>query len=149
MSLKYIQKNTANHWTIKKYLDKKWVTFGTFHSLREAMDYRDYLQEHNWDTSLIYKNPMRFIYLRRGKYEVQVNASGKRIYVGRFNTLEDAQYERDAFLKAGGDFDVYFECTDDTIDGKIPPMKICTRNLWETHPRNDAYMFNKCIKERY
>lgn len=150
--MRYIQKTEHKHCTsynVRKWINNKLVFFGAFPNLDEARNYRDFLIDNDWDISLIHKPPLRYIRFVKGKYEVVVCQGTIRIYVGRFSNLEDAIYERDAFLNAGLDWDCYVDGTDDTIDGKIPPMKICTRNLWETKPRNDAYLFNASIKERY
>ena len=147
--MKYIVKRNNKStivYRIRKYIDGKAEYFGTFQTLKEAQSYRDYLIQHNFDLGLKKENPLKYIRLVREFYEVRVSIPGNyEFYVGRWKNLEDAIYERDAFLAADRDFDAYIECTDDTIDGHIPPMKISGRVLWETKPRNDWYMMKASL----
>ena len=86
-----------------------------------------------------------------GKYDVEPCVGNKKVYVGRFNTLEDAIYERDMFLEAGCDFDTYFTATDDTTDEgeRFLQGKLSTRVVFETGPRNDIGIYNHCIRRGY
>ena len=147
--MKYIVKRvnkSSISYRIRKWSNGKFVYFGTFKTLEEAQKYRDYLVANNFDLTLKKVNPLKYIRLGRGYYEVRVSTSENyEFYVGRWKTLEDAQYERDAFLQAGRDFDAYIECTDDNIDGHIHPMKISGRVLFETKPRNDWYMMKASL----
>lgn len=154
--MKYIQK--INHKNVTSYNIRKWIKeekkmvfFGAFPTLQEAITYRDYLIDNNWDTSLIHKPPLRYIHFHKGKYSVEPVVDNKRVYVGRFNTLEDALYERDKFLEADCCWDAYVEATDDTIDGKsfFLQGKVSTKIFFETGPRNDIGIYNHCIKRRY
>lgn len=153
--MKYIQKK--NHKHVVSYNIRKWVKpkgelvfFGAFPSLHEAKEYRDYLIKNDWDTSLIHKPPLLYIHCNDGKYDVEPRVGNKKVYVGRFNTLEDAIYERDRFLEAECDFDTYFTATDDTEEGeRFLQGRISTKVIFETGPRNDAYLYNHSIKRRH
>ena len=152
--MKYIQKIEHKHCTsynIRKWDGEKMVFYGTFHSLKEAREYRDFLIDNDWDISLKHGQPLKYVYHIRGKYEVFPIVDNKRIYVGRFNTLEDAIYERDRFLEAGCDFDTYFTATDDTVEQgeRFLQGKLSTRVVFETGPRNDIGIYNHSIKRRY
>ena len=138
---------SSTAYRIRKYIDGKEVWFGTFSTLEEAQKYRDYLVLNDFDLSLKKENPLKYIRFVRGFYEVRVSIPGNyEFYLGRWKNLEDAIYERDAFLRVDRDFDAYIDCTDDTIDGKIPPMKISGCVLFETKPRNDWFMMNASLR---
>lgn len=47
--LRYIQRTGSGHWTIRKTINGKRHTYGTFKSLGDAMDERDYLENIGWD----------------------------------------------------------------------------------------------------
>ena len=50
---RYIRKTKAGNYKIVKWLNKKMVYFGTFHSLDDAMRERDLLVEFNWDLEVL------------------------------------------------------------------------------------------------
>ena len=154
--MRYIQKIEHKHCTsynIRKWDGEKMVFYGAFPSLQEAQEYRDFLIKNNWDSSLkqLVERPLKYVYHIRGKYEVIPIVDDERIYVGRFNTLEDAIYERDRFLEAGCDFDTYFTATDDTLEEgeRFLQGKLRTNVIFQTGPRNDIGIYNHCIKRRY
>lgn len=153
--MKYIQKRNHKHvvsYNIRKWDGERMVFYGAFSSLQEAQEYRDFLIKNNWDTSLkkLVERPLKYVYHIQGKYDVIPIVDNKQIYVGRFNTLEDAIYERDRFLEAECDFDTYFTATDDTADGeRFLQGRISTKVIFETGPRNDAYVYKHSIKRRH
>lgn len=152
--MKYIQKIEHKHCTsynIRKWDGEKMVFYGAFPTLQEAQDYRDYLMDNNWDISLIHKPPLLYIHCKDGHYDVEPRVDTNKVYVGRFNSLEDAIYERDKFLEAGCDFDTYFSATDDTLEEgeRFMQGKLCTKIFFQTGPRNDIGIYNHSIKRRY
>lgn len=152
--MRYIQKIEHKHCTsynIRKWDGEKIVFYGAFPSLQEAKEYRDYLIENNWDISLIHKPQLLYIHCNDGKYDVVPTVGNKKVYVGRFNTVEDAIYERDRFLQSGCDFDNYFTGTDDTTDDgeRFLQGKLSTGVIFETGPRNDIGIYNHCIRRRH
>lgn len=46
---RYIQKTPAGNWTIRKKVGAKMEGFGTYHSLEDAREERDYLESIDWD----------------------------------------------------------------------------------------------------
>lgn len=50
---RYVHKTDADHFEIRKRLDGKQISFGTFETMEIACKVRDYLEMNNWDTELI------------------------------------------------------------------------------------------------
>lgn len=70
-----------------------------------------------WDGII---NEMTYLRINRaGNYEIQKQINGKSKYFGTYNTLEDAQTERDLLIKYNWDIEKLCECHDETVNGKI------------------------------
>lgn len=66
--------------------------FGRYHSLQEAVHWRDYFMEHDWDTDLrLIGTPNKNIYFKLGKYRITKRINGKDLSFGSFNTLAEAE----------------------------------------------------------
>lgn len=50
---RYIHRTDADHFEIRKRVDGKQISFGTFETMSIACNVRDYLERNNWDTELI------------------------------------------------------------------------------------------------
>lgn len=74
------------------------------------MDMVDFLKQHDWDLKYAHiRNPeMKYIEKIRGKYHIHRinNDTGKLEHYGTFNTLEDAQKERDLLVSCNWDWNL-------------------------------------------
>lgn len=50
---KYIHRTEADHFEIRKRIDGKQISFGTFETMSIARNVRDFLEMNNWDSELI------------------------------------------------------------------------------------------------
>lgn len=84
----------------------KRIYFGTFETLHEAREYRDFLEEHDWDTKYIKRKrdkhappgeDTKYItfYKCNQKWVVNYYRDGKHYYFGCFDSFEEAREERD------------------------------------------------------
>ena len=77
---------------IIKNVNGKNEYFGRYHNLKDAIKWRDYFQENNWNTHLrLIGTPNKNIYLKLGKYRILKKINGKEYYFGSFNTYEEAE----------------------------------------------------------
>lgn len=121
-NLKYIYRTAQGVYQIVKLINKKQVYFGTYPSLKSAIEKRDYLIKHNWprDGFKRYDKTRRKKYNNTQKYKEdycisKVNnaweirrkdpETGKLLYYGRFKNIEDARHERDLLIKCNWDLD--------------------------------------------
>ena len=94
--------------------------FGTYETLEEAIIAKERLIKQNWIKEL---NPMRYICKitngKKMKYSIQRLSKGCAGYFGSFETLEEAQKERDLLEQFDWDYDAICESIDETLEGKI------------------------------
>lgn len=90
--MKYIYKTKCS------YIVNNHKHYGTYKRFEDAVKRVDELIEQG-----VLKpkelDPMRYIYLYQGKYNIIKRLNGKNEFFGRYRKLEDAQHERD-FLEA-------------------------------------------------
>ena len=90
---KYIQyRENLDVYEIIKNINGQNEYFGRYHTLEEAIQWRDYFIEQDWDINqrllgTINKN----IYFKLGKYRIIKHINGKDYMFGSFNTLEEAE----------------------------------------------------------
>ena len=90
---KNIYKCESNKWRIQKEHDGKTYYFGRYSKLEDAMKVRDLLETINYGFVL---DPMRNInQMSNGRWYLRKYRDGESIYNGSFDTLEEAQAERD------------------------------------------------------
>ena len=94
--------------------------FGTYETLEEAIIAKERLIKQNWIKE---PNPMRYIGKitngKKMKYYIQRLSKGCAGYFGSFETLEEAQKERDLLEQFDWDYDAICESIDETLDGYI------------------------------
>lgn len=118
-----INKNPMKKYTVYKIIDGHHVTFGSYPTLKEAIEKRDYCIAHDWSLDLIQKNPLRFIdfLIRKDgkiKYNIYHKENGSTVNYGLFDTLHEAMYERDLLEACNWDSDVICETLDERINGQ-------------------------------
>ena len=137
----------GNRWTIRKDHDGQTYIFGSYARLEDAMKVRDLLETINYGFVL---NPMRNINrMTNGRWYLRKYRDGESIYNGSFDTLEEAQAERDYMESVNWEWELTNgagEITEEElINGSdwIRPKK----GINEEHPANDFY-FPKGITKR-
>ena len=114
---KYIYKTkTGSYHILKKWrIGGKIITkfYGAFKDYNEAIIHRDKCVAGNWDESLVYSNPMKFIQKRGKSYHIQ--RRGK--FYGAYTNMIDAMNERDLLVKYDWNVEIICECHDETIEG--------------------------------
>ena len=113
---RYIKKHRKKYY-ISKRIDGKDVYFGTFETLQEAREYRDFLEEHDWNPE--YRKISRYsqwnknnlpknIYYnnKQNTYSVRKVFNYEPITFGTYHTLEDAIHERDFWMSIDWDMDM-------------------------------------------
>ena len=105
--LKYIQRTPSGHYKITR----KNTYYGMEESLEEAIEFRDFLEEHDWDINLKQKeNKNRYVYKTAwGRYAIVKMIQGKLKYFGAFTTLDAAKRERDLLEKYEWDEELLLE----------------------------------------
>lgn len=104
---KYIQKSVSGKYNVSKRIKNNQIYYGTFSTLEEAVQYRNFLINHDWNQryrKIIRKKrkhntPMKYIHYRKNKqdntYWVQKSVNGEIMIFGTYHTLEEAVHERD------------------------------------------------------
>lgn len=122
-STRYIAHTHNNKYAIYKKIpgtNKGSTYFGTFNTLKEAIQYRDYLEENNWDKKLIKftfkKSSRNTRYItavkharKNGSVMTKYRIFHAGIYYGTFNTLKEAIFERDLLESVDWDYDALME----------------------------------------
>lgn len=111
--LRYIQRTPCGHYNILR----KNTYYGMKESLEEAIEFRDFLEEHDWDINLKQKqrkrgieNKNRYVYKTAcGRYAIVKMIQGKLKYFGAFTTLDAAKRERDLLEKYDWDEELLLE----------------------------------------
>lgn len=95
-------KDDGQTWRIIKTVNNKNEWFGTYHSLEEAIEYRDELRKHGWDKKYfeeIYEDSStkseEYIYHTRGGYTIRRTLGDVQKTYGTYHTLEEAKQKRD------------------------------------------------------
>lgn len=90
----YLIKSTGNYQITKK-IDGETVSFGNYDSLDEAMFWRDYFEENNWDIRyrLCYSKSSFINRLPSGRYQVIRQWNNTKTSFGTFDTIEEAEYQ--------------------------------------------------------
>lgn len=113
---KFIYKNGNSYQIIKQYRKNgKMIQkyYGSFTDYNKAILHRDKLLKHDWDDSMVYKNPMKYI-TKHGKcYQIQYK--GK--HYGTYTNITDAIHERDLLINNDWHLEKVCELVDDTITG--------------------------------
>lgn len=108
----YFMKSTGNY-QIHKKINGVDVNFGTYTSLDEALFWRDYFEENNWNTNerLFYSKSSYISRLPSGKYNVVKQFNGTKISYGTFDTIEEAEYQVKLCKRFGWDIRLKpFDC---------------------------------------
>ena len=110
---KHYSKVKNGKYVVYKTINKRIYDFGRYDTEKEAMDMVDFLKRHDWDLKYAHiRNPeMKYIEKVHGKYVIHRinNDTGKIEHYGTFNTLEEAQAERDLYVRCNWDWDLIVE----------------------------------------
>lgn len=113
---KYIFLKKNGGYYIMKHIRNKNVIFAHFNDLEEVRKYRDHCMWSGWNPKMIKPHPrhdrdptLKYIREENGKYLLLKNIDGKLESFGLFNTLEEAQKEREWCIKCGWDWDLIVE----------------------------------------
>lgn len=90
----HFQKSTGNYFISKK-VEGVQTHFGTYSTLEEAINYRDYFIEHNWNLTerLHYSKSSYIRRLPSGRFEVLKQKDGSSVSYGTFDTLTEAEHQ--------------------------------------------------------
>jgi len=107
----YLHKDTG-HYQVAKKINGKQYSFGTYDTLEEAKQVRDYFKELNWPVSERLKfSKNKFVHYYQGKYHVNKVINGKKTSFGVFTTLEEAEYQVMLCKRFGWDLSLKpFDC---------------------------------------
>lgn len=124
MNLKYIEKTKEGYIRIRKSINGKVYNFGSYKSLGEAMEMRDYFERKGWDKCLGERlkystKPKYWTITRTGKYIPQRRINGEIVYGCACNSLDECLEEVELLNKCGWDLDALCEGIDETVDGEI------------------------------
>lgn len=104
---KYIDKLGENQYK----LTRRGTYYGTFKTLEEAIQAREYFESRNWDTTIGYKKhgphlPKYITYDKKRKYFVIHRYNNYKLECwGSYHTLKEAVEERDLLIKCGWDYE--------------------------------------------
>ena len=94
----------GTRYLIQKNIDGKINRYGSYMSLKEAIQVKNELDELNWEANPQDYNGDMYIHKHAGKYTVnKSNGRNKTIYFGKYHTLEDARRVRDCLVKVNWD----------------------------------------------
>ena len=85
------------YYKIEKQINGERLYYGSFNSLEQAIQHRDFLEEQQWNIKYCRK-PRGEKYIQKsvsGKYKVSKRIKNNQIYYGTFNTIEEAREYRD------------------------------------------------------
>lgn len=128
-----------NRFKVRKRINGKYKYYGSFKTLEEAVEYRDFIVKKGWSTNHKYVNPMRHIYKsNEHSWIVSKLVNGKVTCFGSFKSVEEAQKERDLLEKYDWNYDLLVE--HDTMDYSYLNGKLNTRIQFEKKKqRRDWY----------
>lgn len=86
---------TTGNYQISKKINGKTVSFGHYSTLDEALFWRDYFKENDWNTNqrLFYSKSNYITCLPSGRYQVIKQHNGTKTSYGTFDTIEEADYQ--------------------------------------------------------
>lgn len=108
-SPKYYYKVYNDKYQVCKKINNRMYYFGVYDTEEEAKNMVAFLKQHDWDLKYAHiRNPkMKYILKVGDKYQIhRINDDGKIEHYGTFNTLEDAQKERDLLVSCNWDWDL-------------------------------------------
>lgn len=89
---KNISYRKPSTYEVVKRINGKLEYFGRYHTLEEAIKWRDYFQQNKWNLDLrLVGTVNKNIYFKLGKYRIYKRINGKEYGFGSFNTYEDAE----------------------------------------------------------
>ena len=107
---KHYSKVKNGKYVVYKTINKRIYDFGRYDTEKEAMDMVDFLKRHDWDLKYahIHNPKMKYIEKVRGKYQIKRfnKDTGKLEHYGTFSTLEEAQAERDLYVRCNWDWEL-------------------------------------------
>ena len=107
----YFHKDTG-HYQVAKKINGNQYSFGTYDTLTEAINVRDYFKKEDWPINkrLIFSKN-NFIQFYNGKYYVLKVLNGKRISFGGFDSYHGAEYQVELCKRFGWDLRLKpFDC---------------------------------------
>lgn len=112
--LDYIRKTPYNTWMVAKRINGKYVSFGTFKSLKKAKKHRDFCVRNNWADECKKRHLLKHISKdkRTGRYFIHRRVNGKNEYYGYFSNIIDAIQERDLLIKFNWNLDELWEASE-------------------------------------
>ena len=104
------KERTPNGIRYKVFIDtgnRKFKQLGSAKTLSEAIRMRNWCREHNWSKFI---GEMTYIQkMPSGKFQIYKDFPSGRELFGTFDTLEEAQRERDLLIKCNWDWDLMVE----------------------------------------
>lgn len=104
----YISFRKSNgYYFIQKRINGKHVLFGHYKFLEEAIKWRDYFKQRNWNVDdRLTRSRGKFIEeYSKGKYIIRKTINGKRLTYGVFTDLEKAKKEVELLKKSNWDLE--------------------------------------------
>ena len=137
---KYITMNKKGRYIVSKMIKGKTHHYGSFKTLPEAIEYRDFIVAHGWSTNHRYRRPLRNIQkTKHGNYKVYKMINGVNTYFGTYHSLEEAIEVRRLVEKYNGDWDLMVE--EPFEEETFLDDKICTDIMFDTYKaRNDYFL---------
>ena len=131
---KYIQ-YVKGAYNILKRIDGELIYFGRYDSLDEAIKWRDFFMENDWNTDLrLIGTKCKNIYYEKSRYIIVKEIKGKKYYFGSFKTYEEAETR----LKQ-----IRLEGFENIIQNNTRLIETTTRNIIRL--RNGKYEIRKVI----
>ncbi len=87
--------------------------FGTFNTLKEAQEYRDFLINHDWDLKYRKRSPRKYnlpkyIYKKPGgdMFIIRKTVDYQQVHLGYYKTLQEAIKEKEFYESINWDLDL-------------------------------------------
>ena len=107
---KYYYNSPNGKYVVYKRINGRNYVFGSYDTEQEAKDMVDFLKRHDWDLRYAHiRNPeTKHIVKSHGKYHIKHfnKDTGKLEHYGTFSTLEEAQAERDLYVRCNWDWNL-------------------------------------------
>lgn len=129
---KYIYYNKSNdRYIVRKRYSGKYVTYGTFSDLGEAIECKKYYEKRFWVPSDEYRkrkwdNPAKYIIPRGNKYYVRKRSNGEQKHYGSYDTLEEAILARDELIRKGWN---KYKPKDSTMSKELNKLKELSKKI--------------------